>query len=261
MIKMFLLVGPQWEGQEELEGAEYTALRCAGAQRVSMFEAGWSKSPNRSVFVINRNETWLFKINLFCMKRAGWKFCVSKISCVWSCFMQSLTLFYFIHLRIPLVFRQQTENKPTDSCPSSPPPPLCQNQNQNQNPLTELHFLQPPMLSQVLLCFNWLWVIFLHLAANLWSTSPPTGQIFCENCNLSTRLSHTRVGPLLSGPGSTTRPSVGSSPWAAGLLYFILFFWSLSCMLGLFSSPSVCGALLVLLYLLWFDPLSPELDL
>lgn len=52
------------------------------------------------------------------------------------------------------------------------------------------------MLSQVMLCFNWLWVIFLHLAANLWPRSPPTGQIFCENCNLTTDFPHMRVGPL-----------------------------------------------------------------
>lgn len=42
------------------------------------------------------------------------------------------------------------------------------------------------MLGQVLVCFNWLWEQFLRLAADLWSRSPPTRQIFSENSNLST---------------------------------------------------------------------------
>lgn len=50
-----------------------------------------------------------------------------------------------------------------------------------------------------MLCFNWLRVIFLQSSANLWPRSPPTGQIFCENCNLSTGFTHMRVSPLLSG--------------------------------------------------------------
>lgn len=46
------------------------------------------------------------------------------------------------------------------------------------------------MLGQVLVCFNWLWEQFLRLAADLWSRSPPTRQIFSENSNLSTGGSH-----------------------------------------------------------------------
>lgn len=63
------------------------------------------------------------------------------------------------------------------------------------------------MLSQVMLCFNWLWVIFLHLAANLWPRSPPTGQILCENCNLTKGFSHIRVSPLLSGTRFSMLPT------------------------------------------------------
>jgi len=62
------------------------------------------------------------------------------------------------------------------------------------------------------------WVIFLHLAANLWSRSPPTGQIFCENCNLSTGRSHMKVSPPLSGPAFATLLTGCFREWAGAFL-------------------------------------------
>lgn len=52
------------------------------------------------------------------------------------------------------------------------------------------------------LCF---FVVFPHLAANLWPRSPPTGQIFLESCNL--RASHMfEAAPLLSEIRFSTFP-------------------------------------------------------
>lgn len=127
------------------------------------------------------------------------------------------------------------------------------------------------LLSQVMLCFNWLWVIFLHLAANLWLTSPPTGQIYCENCNLTTGFSYMRVSPLLSGSRFAMLPT-GYYSERVTAFSFLLYI----CISILFFLPfvsSLCESrvhvynwggpalFLVLIYLLLLCPLSPELDL
>lgn len=136
------------------------------------------------------------------------------------------------------------------------------------------------MLSQVMLCFNWLWVIFLLLTANLWPRSPPTGQIFCENYNLTTGFSHMRVSPLLSGPRFAMLPTgyyservIAFLSFPVSLLYphVHLHFVFLTLCLSVLPSVRVCvwvyvctggpAPFLVLIYLLLLCPLSPELDL
>lgn len=127
-------------------------------------------------------------------------------------------------------------------------------------------------LSQVMLCFNWLWVIFLLLTASLWPRSPPTGQIFCKNYNLTTGFSHMRVSPLLSGPRFAMLPT-GYYSESVSLPYPHVHFRFVFLTLCQSALPSVRACVwvyvyiggpalfLVLIYLLLLCPLSPELDL
>lgn len=97
------------------------------------------------------------------------------------------------------------------------------------------------MLSQVMLCFNWLRVILLQSSANLWPRSLSTGQIFCANCSLSMGFTHMRVSPLLSGPRFAMLPTgyytERLSAFLSLSLYLSLFFISASASPRCFLSP------------------------
>lgn len=126
------------------------------------------------------------------------------------------------------------------------------------------------MLSQVAL-------IFLHLAANLWPRSPPTGQIFSENCKLTKGFSHVRVSPRLSEPRFAMLPACYYSERETAFsiyllhprlhLHVVFLTLSLQAVLPLVSEEGhahfwgEAALFLVLIYLFLLCPLSPELDL